>query len=64
LVEVGHEQATYSLLGGLTLEIVHHGEKANVEAERPLTRLIPPRAAREAPSQPPGRAPARRRAPP
>ena len=32
LVEVGHEQATYSLLQGDSLEIVHHGEKATVDA--------------------------------
>ena len=60
LVEVGHEQATYSLLEGSSLEIVHHGKQATVRAERALTRPIPPAPAREDPSQPPGRAPQRR----
>jgi alpha,alpha-trehalose phosphorylase len=60
LVEVGHDRATYSLLEGSSLEIVHHGRKATVEAERPLRRSIPSPPARETPSQPPGRAPQRR----
>jgi alpha,alpha-trehalose phosphorylase len=60
LVEVGHRQATYSLLEGSSLEIVHHGKKATVEAQRPLKRSIPKPPARDAPSQPPGRSPLRR----
>jgi alpha,alpha-trehalose phosphorylase len=64
LVEIEHERATYSLLQGSSLEIVHHGNKATVNAQRPLTRPIPPPPARETPSQPPGRAPDRRRPPP
>jgi alpha,alpha-trehalose phosphorylase len=64
LVEVGHEQATYSLLDGSSLEIVHHGKKATVKEKRPLTRPIPRPPVRESPSQPPGRAPQRRRPPP
>ena len=60
LVKVEHKQATYSLLQGSSLEIVHHGKRATVDAQRPLTRPIPPPAARETPSQPPGRAPERR----
>ena len=62
-VEVGHRQVTYSLLDGSSLEIVHHGKSATVDASRPLIRKIPPPAAHETPSQPPRRAPARRRAP-
>jgi alpha,alpha-trehalose phosphorylase len=62
-VEVGHGQATYSLLDGSALEIVHHGKRATVDAERPLTRPIPASPARPTPSQPPGRAPTRRRQP-
>jgi alpha,alpha-trehalose phosphorylase len=61
LVEVGHDQTTYSLLQGSSLEIVHHGDKVTVDAQRPVTRPIPPPRARETPSQPPGRAPERRR---
>ena len=63
-VEVGHKQATYSLLRGSALEIVHHGEQALVDPKRPLTRPIPAPPAREPPTQPPGRAPERRRPPP
>jgi alpha,alpha-trehalose phosphorylase len=63
LVEFSRDQATYSLLAGSSLEIVHHGRRATVRAERPLTRRIPPPAAREPPTQPPGREPRRRRSP-
>jgi alpha,alpha-trehalose phosphorylase len=63
LVEVEHEQATYSLLQGSSLEIVHHSKKATVRERRPVTRPIPPPPAREAPTQPPGRAPHRRQPP-
>jgi alpha,alpha-trehalose phosphorylase len=63
LVEVGHEQATYSLLEGSSLEIVHHGARVTVDAQGPLSCPIPPPPGREPPSQPPGRAPQRRRAP-
>ena len=57
LVEVGHGRVTYSLLEGPALEIVHHGRRATVPAQRPLERAIPALKAREAPSQPRGRAP-------
>jgi alpha,alpha-trehalose phosphorylase len=63
LVEVGPEQATYSLLQGASLEIVHHGEKTTVDGQRPQTHPIPPAPLRETPGQPPGRAPKRRGAP-
>ncbi len=63
LVEIVHEQATYTLAEGASLEIVHHGEKATVEPRKPLRRPIPPAPQRETPTQPPGRAPARRRPP-
>ncbi|TMK25724.1 MAG: glycoside hydrolase family 65 protein, partial [Actinobacteria bacterium] len=59
-VEVHRDRATYSLLDGPSLEIVHHGKRATVAAQRPLTRAIPRPPRREAPSQPPGRAPQRR----
>ena len=62
LVEVTHEQATYSLLKGSAMEIVHHGRKATVKERAPLIRPIPRPPAGESPSQPPGRAPRRRRA--
>jgi alpha,alpha-trehalose phosphorylase len=61
LVEVAHGQATYSLLEGGSLEIVHHGKKATVQAHTRLRRSIPSPPARETPRQPQGRAPQRRR---
>jgi alpha,alpha-trehalose phosphorylase len=60
LVEVGHEQATYSLLQGSSLEIVHHGERVTVDPGGPLTRPIPAAPVSKAPGQPRGRAPRRR----
>jgi alpha,alpha-trehalose phosphorylase len=63
LVAVVPREATYSLLDGATLEIAHHGASATVRPEHPLTRRIPPAPARETPTQPPGRAPARRQSP-
>jgi alpha,alpha-trehalose phosphorylase len=60
LVEVGHKGATYSLLQGSSLGIIHHGKQATVDPKRPLTRPIPAPAAHETPSQPPRRAPQRR----
>ncbi len=63
LVRVEHKQATYSLLEGAALEIVHHGKTVTVVPQRPLTRTIPPPPARETPSQPPGRVPQRRELP-
>jgi alpha,alpha-trehalose phosphorylase len=63
LVEVRAKEATYSLLAGSSLEIVHHGDRATVEPGLPLTRPIAAAPPREPPSQPAGRAPARRRPP-
>jgi alpha,alpha-trehalose phosphorylase len=60
-VDVEHARASYSLLAGTALDLVHHGEQVTVEPGRPLTRPIPPAPARETPTQPPGRAPQRRR---
>ena len=59
-VEVDKERATYSLRRGPRLEVVHHGESVTVTEGETAVRPIPPRVWREAPSQPPGRAPARR----
>jgi alpha,alpha-trehalose phosphorylase len=63
LVEIGQTQATYTLLAGDPLEIMHFGERVTADRARPLTRGIPPAPRREPPTQPPGRAPARRRPP-
>ena len=61
LVEVTHDGATYSLLEGASLEIVHHGEQAQVDAAKPLRLSIPPAPVGETPAQPTGRAPKHRR---
>jgi alpha,alpha-trehalose phosphorylase len=61
VVEVRHEHATYSLVDGTALQIVHHGDAATVEPGQPLALAIPRSPSRERPSQPSGRAPARRR---
>jgi alpha,alpha-trehalose phosphorylase len=63
LVNVEPAQAAYTLTEGSPLDFVHHGERATVQLGRPLERAIPAPPAREAPSQPPGRAPSRRAAP-
>jgi alpha,alpha-trehalose phosphorylase len=63
LVDVNHERATYSLLTGEPLELRHHGEPFTVTADSPVTLTIPEVKAREAPAQPRGREPLRRRPP-
>jgi alpha,alpha-trehalose phosphorylase len=60
-VEVDHERATYSLRRGQPLEVTHHGETLTVAVGRRVTRPIPTLVVRQAPTQPPGRAPARRK---
>jgi alpha,alpha-trehalose phosphorylase len=60
-VEVAHGHATYSLREGDWLEITHHGERATINPGEPLVLSIPPAPTLEPPTQPPGRAPQRRR---
>jgi alpha,alpha-trehalose phosphorylase len=60
MVEVTHQQTTYSLLAGSPLTITHHGELATVTTEKPLVLPIPDPPTRDAPRQPRGRAPLRR----
>jgi alpha,alpha-trehalose phosphorylase len=60
-VEIERQQVRYSLLEGAPLEITHHGETVNVTVDEPVTRTILAPPAREMPTQPFGRAPARRR---
>jgi alpha,alpha-trehalose phosphorylase len=62
-IEVEPTQATYTLLTGERLDIQHHGERITVTGERPVHCPIPPATGLEPPTQPPGRAPRRRRAP-
>jgi alpha,alpha-trehalose phosphorylase len=59
-VDVRQQAATYTSLKGAPLEIVHHGTPLTVVSEAPITRDIPPAPHRPAPTQPDGRAPARR----
>jgi alpha,alpha-trehalose phosphorylase len=61
LVEIGADDATYSLSSGQHVEIVHHGEHATVEPDKPLVLAIPPAPSLESPTQPAGREPVRRR---
>jgi alpha,alpha-trehalose phosphorylase len=63
-VEINHDSARYMVADGTALEITHHGSRARVVPGEPLDLPIPPIAARPAPTQPPGRAPARREAMP
>jgi alpha,alpha-trehalose phosphorylase len=61
-VDVEQQQATYTLLEGDPYEIEHHGKRVKLGDGRAVVRAIPPAPVREAPSQPPGRAPLRHRA--
>jgi alpha,alpha-trehalose phosphorylase len=61
-VETDGREARYTVLEGAgTLHVTHHGEPIVVECGAPVTCPIPPIQPRPAPTQPPGRAPTRRR---
>jgi alpha,alpha-trehalose phosphorylase len=60
-VSVQDRQASYELVDGDALEISHHGDRVTVEPGQPLELEVPPIQPRPEPSQPPGRAPRRRR---
>jgi alpha,alpha-trehalose phosphorylase len=59
-VDVNSGQATYELLQGESLELLHHGERVKVGAGSPQTRPLPPAPQPPAVQQPPGRHPPRR----
>jgi alpha,alpha-trehalose phosphorylase len=59
-VEVGPDAATYALIEGAPLELVHHGEPITVAPGEPLSRPIGRISAPPAPTQPAGREPQRR----
>jgi alpha,alpha-trehalose phosphorylase len=63
-IEVNSGRARYSVVDGQSLEILHHGERVTVEPGKTVERPIPRLEPRPAPSQPMGRAPAKRRPPP
>jgi len=58
-VEIGRQEATYSLLSGPGLSVTHHGEEITIGTES-VTRPIPPAPRNPAPRQPAGREPHRR----
>jgi alpha,alpha-trehalose phosphorylase len=59
-VEATKTHATYTLMAGEPLLIGHHGKALKVSTGAKVTKAIPRAVTRPAPSQPPGRAPARR----
>jgi alpha,alpha-trehalose phosphorylase len=59
-VEIDQENASYTLLEGPSLTVRHHGEGVPLVPGTVERRPIPALPAREAPSQPHGRAPRRR----
>ncbi|MGW1725669.1 glycoside hydrolase family 65 protein [Streptomyces sp. NPDC002306] len=59
-VEIGQDKATYTLLSGAPLTIRHHGQSVTLNGDGPAVRPVPPTAARQAPEQPPHRAPSPR----
>jgi alpha,alpha-trehalose phosphorylase len=59
-VEATKSEATYVLLEGEPLEIGHHGKTITVSTSNAVTQPIPSPPERGTPTQPPGRAPARR----
>jgi alpha,alpha-trehalose phosphorylase len=56
-VEVRATEATYRLLDGLPLVVLHHGEEIPLSMDGPVTRPIPDIQAGPRPTQPAGRAP-------
>ena len=60
-VEVCDSKASYTLVEGAALDIVHYGDRMTVEPGTPLKVSVPPLDPRAEPHQPPGRAPQRRR---
>ncbi|MBI2710353.1 MAG: glycoside hydrolase family 65 protein [Actinobacteria bacterium] len=58
-VAVTDSVATYELLSGPPLTVMHHGEPVELR-DGPVERPVPPISAPPAPTQPAGRAPARR----
>jgi alpha,alpha-trehalose phosphorylase len=59
-VEATQTHATYTLLAGEPLEIAHHGVPITASAKEPVTEAIPVVVSSPPPTQPQGRAPARR----
>jgi alpha,alpha-trehalose phosphorylase len=60
-VEVTQKHSVYTLEEGDPLHITHHGRRLTLTTDKPRTESIPRMALIDSPTQPPGRAPARRR---
>ena len=60
-VEVKAKEATYQLLAGGPLTVLHHGEEILLTVDHPVTRPIPDIEVGPRPTQPAGRAPRMRR---
>ncbi|MGD9695789.1 MAG: glycoside hydrolase family 65 protein [Thermoleophilia bacterium] len=59
-VDVGPDEATYTLISGDAIETSHHGEPIRVAPGDPLRRVIAPVPDLVPPPEPPGREPRRR----
>jgi alpha,alpha-trehalose phosphorylase len=57
-VQVRGDEASYTLLDGEPLELIHHGEHITVSQGSATARPLPPVPQRLEPRQPPGREPA------
>jgi alpha,alpha-trehalose phosphorylase len=60
VVEVNRETATYTLLAGEPLDLLHHGEAFKVSVDEPVTLAVPELPKLEPVRQPPGREPRKR----
>jgi alpha,alpha-trehalose phosphorylase len=60
-VEVTQKHSVYTLEEGDPLHITHHGRRLTLSTDKPRTESIPRMLLIDPPTQPPGRAPARRR---
>lgn len=59
-VEISTAEATYRLLDGSSMKVLHHGDELQLSTAKTITRSIPPIKGALRPSQPPGREPAPR----
>jgi alpha,alpha-trehalose phosphorylase len=57
-VDVQGDEASYTLLDGEPLDLIHHGEQITVSQGSMTSRPVPPAPRRLEPRQPPGREPA------
>jgi alpha,alpha-trehalose phosphorylase len=60
VVEIEHPRATYRLLTGAPIEVVHYDSSVQLTQDGPVSLPIPVVTRREPPTQPAGRAPQRR----